>query len=336
MSRSSPHRKPALILIVLLAATLALGALPLAAAHGIVSAGGAASAKVKDNGSGKNANGHKGKSGNEQGNNKGKGKGPKPKKDDKGKAKGKGKKGEDAEDVTAQAIVPQLVTFHVDVGCTFSAEQVTTICEFTGAADGGAAVLVRVIFPAEAICAPVESAVSESSSKLKLTLTGQVLTAGTETYFMQTDAGVFPAGGPGLACAPSSGAEGPAATPPADLTHGTIVVTVLKCPPGLSGDDWFAGCAIPGSDVDFALVSAEASAVSGTRSDLAGSDGIATFERLDPGRYKLKQQNGKWCHAESDRVDADGLLEVAAGQRTNVWIFECSDSVASPAATVAT
>jgi hypothetical protein len=37
----------------------------------------------------------------------------------------------------------------------------------------------------------------------------------------------------------------------------------------------------------------------------------------------LKEVNAVWCHAESDNVDAQGHVVVAAGKRASVWIFNC-------------
>ena len=52
-------------------------------------------------------------------------------------------------------------------------------------------------------------------------------------------------------------------------------------------------------------------------------DGILRFTRLQPGTYDLQEVDGTWCHAESDSVNAQGQVVVAAGERASVWIFNC-------------
>jgi hypothetical protein len=52
-------------------------------------------------------------------------------------------------------------------------------------------------------------------------------------------------------------------------------------------------------------------------------DGILRFTRLQPGTYDLQEVDATWCHAESDSVDAQGQVVVAAGERASVWIFNC-------------
>ena len=56
---------------------------------------------------------------------------------------------------------------------------------------------------------------------------------------------------------------------------------------------------------------------------ITNENGLLSFGRLKPGTYSLKEVGGDWCHAKSDNVDAQGNLIVRAGQRTNVWIFNC-------------
>ena len=50
------------------------------------------------------------------------------------------------------------------------------------------------------------------------------------------------------------------------------------------------------------------------------------FPNLAPGAYALTSLTGGWCHAESDGVDAQGQLLVAAGQRVGVWLFACGQA----------
>ena len=56
---------------------------------------------------------------------------------------------------------------------------------------------------------------------------------------------------------------------------------------------------------------------------MTSEDGLLRFSNLKPGTYQLKEVGADWCHAESDNVDAQGNLLARAGERTNVWIFNC-------------
>jgi hypothetical protein len=60
-----------------------------------------------------------------------------------------------------------------------------------------------------------------------------------------------------------------------------------------------------------------------SKTGITNQNGLLSFGRLRPGTYQLKEVGADWCHAKSDSVDSQGNLIVRAGQRTNVWIFNC-------------
>ncbi|MCC7024881.1 MAG: hypothetical protein IT338_18775, partial [Thermomicrobiales bacterium] len=47
------------------------------------------------------------------------------------------------------------------------------------------------------------------------------------------------------------------------------------------------------------------------------------FGNLQPGTYQLQPEGGAWCYAESDNVDANGNVVVAADAESHVWSFTC-------------
>jgi Prealbumin-like fold domain len=111
-------------------------------------------------------------------------------------------------------------------------------------------------------------------------------------------------------------------------TTGSILVIAYVCPDGvnLEASDWFATCTSVSPDITFRLVRfADATLHTGTTDDL----GNLVFANLDPGTYQLTEENGDWCHAESDSVDENGDVIVRANERSTVWIFHCPPSVPS-------
>jgi hypothetical protein len=114
---------------------------------------------------------------------------------------------------------------------------------------------------------------------------------------------------------------------PEDLTSQTGAITVYKyaCPittPPTSYD-WFARCDPPVQAVAFSLSFWDGSAFQPVTTAVTDSDGILRVTRLPPGTYDLQEVDARWCHAESDSVDAQGHVVVTAGQRASVWIFNC-------------
>jgi hypothetical protein len=116
-------------------------------------------------------------------------------------------------------------------------------------------------------------------------------------------------------------------TVPDDLSDstGAIVVHKYVCngqnfP---SGFDYFANCPVETDNVKFAISFKQGNTFVPKTTGITNSNGILSFGRLKPGTYSLKEVGGDWCNAKSDNVDAQGNLIVRAGQRTNVWIFNC-------------
>ena len=114
---------------------------------------------------------------------------------------------------------------------------------------------------------------------------------------------------------------------PEDLTSNTGALTVYKfaCPVTTppANFDWYARCDPQGQGVGFNLSLWDGAKFVPVTTAATDSDGILRFTRLQPGTYDLKEVNATWCHAESDSVDAQGHVVVAAGKRASVWIFNC-------------
>jgi hypothetical protein len=137
---------------------------------------------------------------------------------------------------------------------------------------------------------------------------------------------------------------------PEDLTGTTGAITIYKfaCPVTVppAGYDWHNRCNPQGQRVRFRL-SLDASSpivmimqIVRARSDGApfvpvivaatDSDGILRLPRLQPGVYTIEEVDAAWCHAESDRANAQGHVIVEAGKRSSVWIFDCIGVEDSP------
>jgi hypothetical protein len=170
---------------------------------------------------------------------------------------------------------------------------------------------------------------SEQPDVVTLVLAGTVTTAGTATYWLQTANGVQAAAGPGLRCAPAE-ATGNAAT-----ATGAIVVQGFACPFAATAVpasvDWFAACRQPEDGAIYELTALDGDNAGWRRSETAGADGVLRADDLVPGHYRLVQVGADWCHAESDRVDDQGNVVVAAGERASVWIFDCAESAGATA-----
>jgi uncharacterized surface anchored protein len=114
---------------------------------------------------------------------------------------------------------------------------------------------------------------------------------------------------------------------PDDLSDstGAIVVHKYACngrnfP---AGYDYFANCPAETDGIKFAISLKQGNQFVPRTTAITNQNGLISFGRLKPGTYNLKEVGGDWCHAKSDSVDAQGNLIVRAGQRTNVWIFNC-------------
>jgi hypothetical protein len=116
---------------------------------------------------------------------------------------------------------------------------------------------------------------------------------------------------------------------PSDLTDSTGAIKVTKYVCDLPGNkrpanfDWFAECSVQTEGVKFTLSVQQGGKYVPKSTGLTNADGILNFSQLKPGTYQLKEVGADWCHAESDNVNPQGNVIVRAGQRTNVWIFNC-------------
>ena len=114
---------------------------------------------------------------------------------------------------------------------------------------------------------------------------------------------------------------------PEDLAGDTGAITVYKyaCPVTVPAAtfDWYGRCDPQGQGVRFSLAAWDGARFVPVTIGATDGDGILRFTRLQPGTYDLKEVDATWCHAESDSVDAQGRVVVAAGERSSVWIFNC-------------
>jgi LPXTG-site transpeptidase (sortase) family protein len=53
------------------------------------------------------------------------------------------------------------------------------------------------------------------------------------------------------------------------------------------------------------------------------ASGVLTWTGLPDGYYELSEIDREWCYAEASRSDANGNIEVAAGEETTVWVYNC-------------
>jgi uncharacterized surface anchored protein len=114
---------------------------------------------------------------------------------------------------------------------------------------------------------------------------------------------------------------------PEDLAGDTGAITVYKyaCPVTVppATFDWYGRCDPQGQGVEFSLSIWDGSRFLPVVTGATDGDGILRFTRLQPGTYDLQEVDATWCHAESDSVNAQGQVVVAAGERASVWIFNC-------------
>ncbi len=121
---------------------------------------------------------------------------------------------------------------------------------------------------------------------------------------------------------------------PDDLSDstGAIVVHKYVCngKDFPAGYDYFANCQVETDGVKFGISVKQGNSFVPKTTAITNQNGLISFGRLKPGTYQLKEIGADWCHAKSDNVDAQGNLIVRAGQRTNVWIFNCEPTKQPP------
>jgi hypothetical protein len=318
-----------------IALALTIGVLGLAASPSLSAPGFA-----KD----KHGHGHNGTSPKKDKHDNGKHKGQKKDKDKHDNGKHKGKKR-----VTAE----QIATYTIRVDCSYDAAADQTTCTVDADHPEGGKKINLFVLSADDVCAPVVSSdaklvdpdpntgitgyrSTDSEGRLTLVLSGTVTAGGQATYWIKAASTVFPATGTGLVCANDAANQTAAVTPaPAETqvpvtpevsdTTGSVVVEAHDCPIATpqADYDWYGQCtpATSGSRYRLTRVDSETRDGLTTSTDATGR---ATFRALPPGTYELTQAEGDWCFAQSDNVNSDGSLTVAAGQRTSVWVFDCA------------
>jgi hypothetical protein len=338
------------MLLIRLAITLALtlGVLGLAASPSLSAPGFA-----KDS----HGQGHNGKSHKKGKHDNGKHKSQKKDKDkhDNGKHKGKnkGKKRVAAE---------QVANYSIQIECAYDAATDQTTCTVDADHPDGGKKINLFVLPADDICAPVVSSdanyvdpdpntgatgyrSTDSDGRLTLVLSGEVAAGGHATYWIKAASNIFPATGTGLVCANNEPARQSAPTQPAAAltptpagtqvpttpevtdTTGSVVVRAYDCPIATpqADYDWYGQCAPVTAGSRYRLTRTDTETRDGLTTS-TDATGRATFRSLPPGTYELTQADGDWCFAQSDSVNSDGSLNVAAGQRTSVWIFVCASA----------
>jgi Prealbumin-like fold domain len=109
--------------------------------------------------------------------------------------------------------------------------------------------------------------------------------------------------------------------PEAPGPTGSITIHTFLCSGQEDNDyNWEQDCTNYGDGAGYDLLSAAGEKVANGTTNV---DGILLFYSLDDGGWGLKQTTGNWCHAEADRVNADGDVLVANGGNTDVFIYNC-------------
>jgi hypothetical protein len=259
--------------------------------------------------------------------------------EDKGKGKKKGH--QKCDDVEVNP-VPLAQLYLVAVACQFQGDANLTTCLFVGGTEHGTGDVTRLSVPEEMACTEVTggqfASVSEEglgqalsstdgSPTVTLIFAGRVRTSGEATYRVTTPNGQFPAKGPGLQCGETSNVAAPTDM---SATAGAVRVIANDCPAGVDPQsaDWYATCATASSGVTFRLLENGVSSDS-AKTGATDESGNLSFDNLPAGTYHLLEDDGNWCHAESDSVDANGDVVVRNNERSTVWIFHCPPAVSS-------
>jgi hypothetical protein len=109
--------------------------------------------------------------------------------------------------------------------------------------------------------------------------------------------------------------------PEAPGPTGSITVHAFLCSGKEDNDyNWEQDCTNYGDGAGFDLLSAAGEKVVSGKTNV---DGILLFYSLSDGGWGLKETTANWCHAEADRVDANGDVLVTNGGNTDVFIYNC-------------
>jgi hypothetical protein len=77
----------------------------------------------------------------------------------------------------------------------------------------------------------------------------------------------------------------------------------------------------------FTLTASEGSL---TRNAAPNDQGVLVFGELPDGYYELDQDEGVWCRAAAERVDSRSRVIVSGGANTDVFLYQCNQSVDLP------
>ncbi len=119
----------------------------------------------------------------------------------------------------------------------------------------------------------------------------------------------------------------PAPEEPAGPT-GSITIREFLCE-GDAGSiqDWEREC-VPGTTGTAYTLSASDGSLS--ESGTPDDNGVLVFEALPDGYYELDQETGVWCRAAAERVDNRSRVIVSGGQNTDVFLYQCNQSIDLP------
>jgi Prealbumin-like fold domain len=252
-------------------------------------------------------------------------------KGDEGKGKKKGhEKQRECDQVTAAKL------YLVAVACQFQSDANSTTCLFVGGTENGTSGVTGISIPSDMVCSNITGGSYKPSSDdggqtltspigastVTLVLAGRVRTTSSASYRVTTPNGLFPATGPDLRCGDTT--ANPVSTELSSAA-GAIRVVSYQCPAGIDPQtvNWYATCAQPAPGVTFRLVKTGVSSDSG-KTGTTDDKGNLTFANLPPATYHMTEDDGNWCHAESDSVNAQGDVIVRANERSTVWIFHCA------------
>jgi hypothetical protein len=259
--------------------------------------------------------------------------------EDKGKGKKKGHHKCDDEEVNPE---PLAQLYLVAVACQFQGNANVTTCLFVGGTENGASDVTRVSIPEEMACTEVTGgtfvsvsedgpgqalASADGSQAVTLVFAGRVRTSGEASYRVTTPNGQFPATGPGLQCGEQTNVAAPTDM---SSTAGAVRVIAYDCPAGVDPQtvDWYATCSMGSAGVTFRLLQNGVSSDS-EKTGATDESGNLSFDNLPAGTFHLSEDDGNWCHAESDSVDENGDVVVRNNERSTVWIFHCLPAVSS-------
>jgi hypothetical protein len=255
---------------------------------------------------------------------------------------GRGHKDKDKDKDKEERVVA-VPRYGVEVGCGFDQAAGRTSCTFAARAEDDVAPIADLAIPAEAVCTtiiggdyeadfdrrapgddPIAYSARAGKAELVLLFAGEVSVAGLTTYWIATDAGLFPADGPALGCQ--------AQETPTTPTTGAIEILALDCgapsPADPAAFDWYGQCQAPLTAVAFALGKLEADDVIPAGDGATDEAGQLLFAGLAPGTCNVTEPDGVWCHAESNSVNERGEVVVEAGAVASVWIFHCAGDAA--------